>query len=359
MFTVMRSWIDRFLSEEESVLLAFIITGSVVVILTMGQILAPLLTGIVLAYIMQGTIKAMQKINVPKGLAVFLTFIIFLGAFISLLVFVIPRVWRQLQALFNNFPTMVEKTRELLVELPTQYPDMVSRQQVNSWIDMMNAEAGDIGQWLLSFSLSQLPVVVAMAVYIMLVPLLVFFILKDQQQILRWCASFLPKERPLLNRIGQEMDQQMANYVRGKVIEIILVGGSSYIFFTVMGLDYAALLGFLVGLSVIVPYVGVVAVTFPVVIIGYLQFGWVSTYFYVLLGYGIIQGIDGFVIVPLLFSEAVNLHPIAIICAVLVFGAWWGLWGVFFAIPLATLIKAVMSAWPQVGQVSSDKLVAD
>ena len=51
-------------------------------------------------------------------------------------------------------------------------------------------------------------------------------------------------------------------------------------------------------------------------------------------------------LVPLLFSEAVNLHPVAIILAVLFFGGIWGLWGVFFAIPLATLIKAIINAWP-------------
>ena len=105
-------------------------------------------------------------------------------------------------------------------------------------------------------------------------------------------------------------------------------------------------LGFLVGLSVIVPYVGAISVTIPVLIIAYLQFGWASEFVYVVIGYGIIQGIDGLVLVPLLFSEANNLHPIAIITAVLVFGSWWGLWGVFFAIPLATLVKAIINAWP-------------
>jgi putative permease len=66
----------------------------------------------------------------------------------------------------------------------------------------------------------------------------------------------------------------------------------------------------------------------------------------VVLAYGIVQALDGNVLVPLLFSEAVNLHPVAIIVAVLVFGGLWGLWGVFFAIPLATLVKAVLNAWP-------------
>ena len=63
--------------------------------------------------------------------------------------------------------------------------------------------------------------------------------------------------------------------------------------------------------------------------------------------YGFIQFLDGNLLVPLLFSEVVNLHPVAIIVAVLLFGGIWGFWGVFFAIPLATLVKAVYNAWPQ------------
>lgn len=78
---------------------------------------------------------------------------------------------------------------------------------------------------------------------------------------------------------------------------------------------------------------------------------------YLMIAYGIIQALDGNVLVPLLFSEAVNLHPVAIIVAVLVFGGLWGFWGVFFAIPLATLIKAILNAWPKakqhVGETSS------
>ena len=349
MYEVMRGWVNRFLSDEEGVLLAALLIVSVIIIVTMGTVLAPLLTGIVLAYVMQGAIKTMERFQMPKGLAVSITFVIFMGFFLSLLFFVIPRVWRQLQSLFQNIPSMVERTRDLLGELPLNYPELVSEQQVTSWIELLNSESAELGQWLLSFSLSQLPLLAAVAVYIMLVPLLVFFILKDQRQILAWCSSYLPSEKPLLDRIGREMDEQMANYIRGKVIEIIIVGGASFVFFQLMGLEYAALLGFLVGLSVIVPYVGFVAVTFPVLIIAYLQFGWGSEFITILIGYSIIQGIDGFFIVPLLFSEAVNLHPIAIITAVLVFGAWWGVWGVFFAIPLATLIKAIMSAWPQTG----------
>lgn len=347
MFNVLKSWMDRFLSEEEAVLLVVLLVVASMLIIWMGGILAPLLTGIVLAYVMQGVIKLLLKVGVPKGLSVATTFLVFLGGFVAMLFLVIPRVWRQLRRLYDELPNMALKGQEILESLPASYPNLVSQNQVDTWAEMLNAEVGDIGQWLVSFSLSQLPILVTVAVYMMLVPVLVFFFLKDKDLIFNWCRSFLPKKRPLMTRIFLEMNQQMANYVRGKVTEMIVVGFVTYGFFMFFGLDYAALLAFLVGVSVIVPYIGVIAVTIPVVIIAYLQFGLSDELMYLLIGHGIVQMIDGFVLVPMLFSEAVNLHPIAIIAAVLIFGSWWGLWGVFFAIPLATLVKSIMNAWPQ------------
>ncbi|KOO09875.1 permease, partial [Vibrio xuii] len=94
------------------------------------------------------------------------------------------------------------------------------------------------------------------------------------------------------------------------------------------------------GLSVLIPYIGAAAVTVPVAMVGLFQWGLSPDFYWLLLAYGIIQALDGNVLVPVLFSEAVNLHPVAIIIAVLVFGGLWGFWGVFFAIPLATLVKA-------------------
>ena len=179
-----------------------------------------------------------------------------------------------------------------------------------------------------------------------LVPLLVFFFLKDGNQMLHWVGSLLPKERPVMNKIFAEMNQQIANYVRGKAIEIAVVGVTSYICFTILGLDFAILLGLAVGLSVVIPYIGAVVVTIPVLLIGFFQWGWGYELLYLTIVYLVIQGLDGNVLVPLLFSEAVKLHPVAIILSVLVFGGLWGFWGVFFAIPLATLVKAISNAWP-------------
>jgi len=142
------------------------------------------------------------------------------------------------------------------------------------------------------------------------------------------------------------MNDQLGNYVRGKFIEILIVGVATYVSFTVLGLNYAALFGVLVGLSVLILFVGAALVTLPVFVVAVIQFGWTWDLGIVMIVYGVIQFLDGNVLVPLLFSEVVDLHPITIIVAVLAFGGVWGVAGVFFAIPLATLIKAIYKAWP-------------
>ena len=93
-----------------------------------------------------------------------------------------------------------------------------------------------------------------------------------------------------------------------------------------------------------VPYIGATLVTIPVALVGLIQFGTGDTFLYLIIVYFVIQALDGNLLVPLLFSETNNLHPVAIIAAVLFFGGIWGFWGVFFAIPLATLVVAVIDA---------------
>jgi putative permease len=346
MLSILKKWVDQIFAEEEALLLLLLILATLLIIVTMGNVLAPALTSIILAFMMQGMIVKLRQKNVPQWLALLIAFMVFIGSFFILLLVIMPMAWQQTANLFNELPRMLGQWQQLLMLLPERYPTLISEVQIQEWVGLAKAELGKVGQWVVSFSLSTIPNLLAVLIYLILVPVLVFFLLKDRDAILHWISGFLPNKRPLLTRVWQEMNQQVANYVRGKAIEIVVVGGVSYLAFVVIDLNYAALLALLVGLSVLIPYIGATVVTLPVLMIGYVQWGWGSDFITLMVIYGVIQMLDGNVLVPLLFSEAVNLHPIAIILAVLVFGGFWGLWGVFFAIPLATLIKAVLNAWP-------------
>ena len=147
--------------------------------------------------------------------------------------------------------------------------------------------------------------------------------------------------------VWREVDAQIGNYVRGKVLEILIVWIVTYVVFELLDLQFAMLLSMIVGFSVLIPYIGAAVVTIPVALVALFQFGFSAELAWVLVAYAVIQALDGNVLVPVLFSEVVSLHPVAIIVAVLVFGGLWGFWGVFFAIPLATLVNAVLRAWPR------------
>ena len=179
----------------------------------------------------------------------------------------------------------------------------------------------------------------------LIAPFMVFFLLKDGHQIFTWTSSYFPKRRRLVRQVWQEVDGQMGRYIRGKLIEIFLVSIVTSALFVYWHLDYAVLLGVMVGLSTLVPYVGAVVVSIPVLILVLVQWGVVNHALYLLLLYGFIHLLDAQLLVPVLFSEALKLHPIAIFLAIMFFGGLWGFWGVFFAIPLATVVKAVLSAW--------------
>lgn len=346
MLDIVKKWFNRYFFEEEALILLLLIIASLLVVITIGNVLAPIIASIILAYLMEGMAVRLINRGVPETLAVWLTFTVFIGAFFAVMFVLLPMAWQQLSNLFAELPGMVDRLQSTLSVLPEQYPTVFSESQIQQFTQLAATELGSVGQYILSFSLASIPNLVAVLIYVVLVPILVFFFLKDHKLITAWMTGFLPDERPLLSRIAGEMDQQISNYARGKALEILVVGIVTYGAFVWMDLNYAALLALVVGLSVLIPYIGAAVVTLPVALIAYLQWGWGSEFFYLLLVYGVVQALDGNVLVPLLFSEAVNLHPVAIILAVLVFGGFWGLWGVFFAIPLATLVKAVINAWP-------------
>ena len=343
---VLTRWYQRYLSEEEAVILLVMLTVAFAVMLFFGDILAPVLVAVILAYLMQGVANVLRHRGLPGELSVAFSTLLFLGGFFAVLFGLAPLVWRQLVALVREAPAIIEAWRKVLVTLPEEYPVFFTQQQVNELTAAIQAEMASVGQILVTKGLSSIPSVLAAIVYLILIPLMVFFFLKDRELLTGWFASFLPAKRPLLERIWSELNLQFANYARGKGIEVLIIGGASYVVFAIFSLNYAALLGLLVGFSVIVPYIGAALVTIPVVVVAYFQFGVTPDFYWVVGAYLLIQVLDGNVLVPLLFSEAVNLHPVAIVIAVLFFGGLWGLWGVFFAIPLATLVNAILSAWP-------------
>jgi putative permease len=346
MISVLKQWYLRYFTDPQTVIFAFILIFGSLLIVVMNAHLMPILIGIIIAYLFEGMVFQLDKINLNRTIAASLVTVIILSAIVLILFVLLPLLSRQLSDLIRELPNMFSHGQHLLSGLPERYPDYLTVQQVDSIFVFIRNELNEFGLRVVSVSLNSVVSVITFFVYLILMPLMVFFFLKDKYLILAWLAHFLPEERTLVHRVWTDLDIKIASYVRGKFIEIIVIWLVSYIGFAIMGLNYAVLLSLLVGLSVIVPYVGATVVTIPVILIAFFQWGSGSEFGYLMAVYAVIQILDGNLLVPLLFSEVVNLHPVAIIVAVVFFGSLWGIWGVFFAIPLATFIQAILKAWP-------------
>ncbi len=350
------AWYHRYFTDPQASLLAVLLFVGAVVLFFMGKMLAPLLAAVVIAYLLEAPIQKLERKKTPRLMAVNLIFLVFMTLMLFFLVGMLPILVRQISQFFQDMPEMISNGQELLLRLPGQYPDFISEEAVWEFIGTIRGGVSSLGQSVLSFSVASIPALITVLVYLVLVPLMVFFFLKDKQIILDWLMRFLPTKRQLVTEVWHEMDGQIGNYVRGKVYEIVIVGGSSYVVFQILGLNYSPLLAFLVGLSVLIPYIGAATITLPIALVGYFQWGLEPDFAWLMISYLVLQFLDGNVLVPILFSEAVNLHPNAIIVAILVFGGLWGFWGVFFAIPLATLVKALINVWPTTGDEIEDSM---
>jgi len=345
MLRLIRDWLNRYFSDPQSIILGMLLLAGFLIIMFLGDMLTPVFVSLVIAYLLDGMAMALQRIKVPRLVSVLLVFLLFLATLLILVVGLLPVLSRQIGQLLQELPSIIANGRDLLMLLPERYPEIVSQTQIRQVLDFIGGELYLLIQRLLTLSLASVRGLISILVYMIMVPVMVFFFLNDKAKLLAWTSQFLPDHRGLAIEVWQVVNQQITNYVRGKIWEILIVWGVSYATFYFMGLQFAMLLSLFTGLSVLIPYIGAIFMTLPVAVIAFYQWGWSADFAYAVVAYIILQILDGNLLNPLLLAGVVNMHPVAIIAAILVFGGLWGFWGLFFAIPLATLVHAVIKAW--------------
>ena len=253
MVRILRGLAHKYFSDEEAVILFLLLVTGTIFVIWFGAMLAPAIASLIVAFILQGLVSKLNRMGVPQTVAVISVFLVFMGVLIGFIFGLLPLIWTQVSTLAGEAPRIIRELQSYLSLLPQEYPHLVSEEAVNLIYAEISAEVGHATQWLVSFSLSSIPDLVALLIYMVLVPILVFFFLKDRELIVNSIGRLLPPQRPMMVRIWHEVNLQCANYVRGKAVEILIVGGTTYVAFKLLGMPYAALLSLLVGLSVVIP----------------------------------------------------------------------------------------------------------
>ena len=347
MLNYLKQWYEENFTDPNQVSLALIVIFSVLITYILIQTISPILVAIVLAYMLEGLVQNLMKTaHIVRNISVIVVFLIFLILSVITLFMLIPLLLDQLTLFVKSLPEIFDKSKNLILGMYDQN-EYIPKDYIDSLFLGLQGETSKLGNSIFAFSLASAGGLFAIIVYTILVPIMIFFMLFDKEAINGWIAKFFPKKLDLTQKAYSELNLKIGNYIRCNFIVIIIVWIASFILFISLGLNYSLLLSFLCGISVIIPYVGMIAVTIPIVLVAYFQWGIASEFWYIVIGHLLIQAIDGNVVVPILFSDAVNIHPFAILLSILFFGSVWGIWGVFFAIPLAVLINTILNVWPR------------
>ncbi len=155
----------------------------------------------------------------------------------------------------------------------------------------------------------------------------------------------MPEKSIVCKDVWNLINKHINNYIRGKLVEALIMFIANYILFKTYEIAYAGIFAFIVGLSVTIPYLGAIIVSIPIIILSSVQLGLSKNLLNLATIYTVIQLLDGNLLVPLLFAEAVKLHPLAIVIAIVFFGSTLGLYGAIFAIPFAIIAKAIIDIY--------------
>ena len=243
---IISGWMNRYFSQEDAVYLVVALSLIMVLLYTLGGALAPVLTGLVIAFLLEGLVTRLQNMRMPRILAVNISVFLFVSSVMAIVFLIVPLLWQQMQSLGRLVPTLVTRLQEGLLNLAERFPEYVTQAQVEAIVEQGARELGNVSGAILESAFSQVFSVFGLLIYLVLVPISVFFLLKDKDALMNWVASILPKTfTPKLVASVGVRDERPAGQRRcaAKCWRFLIVGGVTFVTFILFGLNYAASAG--------------------------------------------------------------------------------------------------------------------
>ncbi len=315
-------------------------------------VLIPVAAAGILAYLLDPVVDFIRRIwPMSRTLAVVIVFCVFLGGIALLLVSVIPEIWRQSATLGSRLPELAQKAQVNVMRL-------IERIQTDAGHQVWMAEAEKLlrdnwsswSQALWGFVQSSIGGVLGWTGFLLslvLVPVYLFFFLKNSESISATWSNYLPLRasafRDELVGALTEINGYLINFFRGQlivsIIDGILTGLALYF---IVKLPYAALIGFLVAILGLIPYLGIVLSLIPALIVAAAEFGDWQHPLTVLVIFLVVQNLDGILLAPKIVGDSVGLHPMTVIVSVIVWSlVFKGVLGALLAVPLTATIKVL------------------
>ncbi|MBB3808119.1 AI-2E family transporter [Pseudochelatococcus contaminans] len=304
-------------------------------------ILLPFVAGMVLAYILNPVATRLERLGVGRLTASLLILLLFLLLFILALVLLLPAAVNQFAALLRNLPA----TAQYLQDLAKEYGGPLV-EHIGGPGALANAErsmtdfAGQAMQWLGTFASSVWSggqAVIGVFALLVVTPVVAFYLLVDWERMMATVDSWLPRRHAdTIRRIGEDMNRAIAGFIRGQALVCVILGTFYAVSLSMIGLNFGLLIGLLSGALTFIPYVGSFTGFVLSAGVALVQFWpeWpmiVATIGIFLFG----QFVEGNILSPKLVGDAVGLHPVWLMFALVAFGSLFGFVGLLLAVPIA------------------------
>ena len=326
------------------------IVGAVLVLVAalrwLGPVLTPFLVGAILAYVGRPIVRRCEGWGLPRTAGTVLACAVMLAATLGIAFVVIPLVQAEITLLARRLPDLAEgfsvhvapwlrENLGLAVAL-----DLSTLKQVIT--DNLES-ARELGLRLLSGVRSGGAVLLAALVNLALVPVVMFYLLRDWPSLVARIDELVPRRwLPHARGMATEIDHVLAEFLHGQAIVMLSLAAYYSVALSIAGLQFAVPIGLLTGLLVFIPYVGF-GIGFTLgVLAALLQWtGWPG-FVAVLVVYGVGQLIENYVLLPYVVGDRIGLHPLAVIFALLAFGQLFGFAGVLLALPVSAAMLVAL-----------------
>ncbi|MGJ9457057.1 AI-2E family transporter [Oceanobacillus sp. CF4.6] len=305
----------------------------------LGKLLIPFVLSALIAYLLHPLVDQLDRMNIHRGLAILLIYLIFFGGTGYLFYRGYPLVVHQLGDLNENLPEIIAMYENLIYQI-YNYTSFLP-ETVHDKIDEVILSLETSLDQLISKLVAGFAKIIDMIIIITVIPVLVFYFLKDYAKIKTFFITFIPKKfRNDASNLLFEIDKGLGGYIRGQLIISLFVGLTSLIMFKLLNIKYALLLAIVMGVTNIIPYFGPIIGAIPAVTISYTTAG--NKVFLVILALFVIQIIEGNLLSPYIMGKSVKIHPVAIIFVLLLGGQLFGVWGMILAVPVLTITKVII-----------------
>lgn len=311
----------------------------------LAPVLTPFIAAALLAYIGDPLADRLQRLKLPRTIAVIIVFLFTFLLLTLLVLLVFPLIQSQVGALLKALPGIIAEVEQ--VWLPRLKPFIGIEPGEEIGLAYFVASYGDMaGSWgaALLVSLSKSGGALAAAVIsLFLVPILTFYLLRDWDWIMQRLGALIPsKQRGTVLMLAKETDDVLGAFLRGQIMVMMALAAMYSLGLTIIGLDYAIAIGMVAGLVSFVPYLGFV---FGIVLAGltvviepdpWLRLvGVVATF-------SIAQFIEGSFLTPKLVGDRIGLHPVIIIFSIAAGGQLFGFFGILLALPAAAVVSVLV-----------------